>query len=433
MTMLAQKPQEPLTTDEPMATEPMTTEPMNTAKRDDVIFSLVNQEFERQRDGLELIASENFTSKAVMEAVGSVLTNKYAEGYPGKRYYGGCEVVDQVEQLAIERLKELFSCAWANVQPHSGSSANLAAYYALLEKGDTVLGMSLDMGGHLTHGSPVNFSGLNYKVIGYPVDTTREVIDYDLVRALAQEHKPKLIIAGASAYSRTIDFAKFRAIADEVGAYLMADIAHIAGLVAAGVHPSPVPYAHVVTSTTHKTLRGPRSGIIFSNDLTVGAKIDKMIFPGTQGGPLEHVIAGKAVAFFEALQPEFKVYAKQVIENSKKLAEEMKTRGYRLVSGGTDNHLFVLDLRDKGIKGNKASTMLDAAHITVSKSTVPYDTEKPWVTSGIRIGTAAITTRGFTPEEMPKVAELIDRTLCGEDAEAVKQDVITLARKHPML
>jgi glycine hydroxymethyltransferase len=408
------------------------TSTMNTTKRDEALFDLVGQEFDRQRDGLELIASENFTSRAVMEAVGSVLTNKYAEGYPGKRYYGGCEVVDKVEQLAIDRLKELFGCAWANVQPHSGSSANLAAYYALLEKGDTVLGMSLDMGGHLTHGSPVNFSGLNYKVIGYPVDSEKEVIDYDLLRQMALEHKPKLIIAGASAYSRTIDFAKFRAIADEVGAYLMADIAHIAGLVAAGVHPSPVPYAHVVTSTTHKTLRGPRSGIIFSNDLEVGAKIDKMIFPGTQGGPLEHVIAGKAVAFYEALQPEFKAYAKQIVENSKTLAEAMTSKGYRLISGGTDNHMFVIDLRDKGIKGNKASTMLDAAHITVSKSTVPYDTEKPWVTSGIRIGTPAITTRGFTADEMPKIAEYIDRALHSEDAESVKRDVIALARLHPM-
>jgi glycine hydroxymethyltransferase len=404
----------------------------NTSQRDETVFNLIAQEFERQRDGLELIASENFTSRAVMEAVGSVLTNKYAEGYPGKRYYGGCEVIDKVEQLTIDRLKELFGCAWANVQPHSGSSANLAAYYALLEKGDMVLGMSLDMGGHLTHGSPVNFSGLNYKVIGYPVDKEHEVIDYDVLRQMALEHKPKLIIAGASAYSRIIDFAKFRAIADEVGAYLMADIAHIAGLVAAGVHPSPVPYAHVVTSTTHKTLRGPRSGIIFSNDLDIGAKIDKMIFPGTQGGPLEHVIAGKAVAFYEALQPEFKIYAKQIIENAKALAEAMMLRGYRVISGGTDNHMFVVDLRDKGLKGNKASTMLDAAHITVSKSTVPYDSEKPWVTSGIRIGTPAITTRGFTPDEMPKVADYIDRSLRGEDSEGVKRDVIALARQHPM-
>jgi glycine hydroxymethyltransferase len=405
---------------------------MNTTKRDELLFSLVTKEFERQRDGLELIASENFTSQAVMEAVGSVLTNKYAEGYPGKRYYGGCEVVDQVEQLAIERAKELFGCAWANVQPHSGSSANLAVYYALLQPGDTVLGMDLAHGGHLTHGSPVNFSGLNYKIIGYPVDKETEVIDYDVVRKLALEHRPKLIIAGASAYSRTLDFAKFRAIADEVGAYLLADIAHIAGLVAAGVHPSPVPHAHVVTSTTHKTLRGPRSGIIFSNDEEIGKKVDKMIFPGTQGGPLEHVIAGKAVAFFEALQPEFKIYAQQIVDNAKALAEAMVSRGYRLTSGGTDNHLFVVDLRPQGIKGNKATTLLDAVHITISKSMVPYDPEKPWVTSGIRIGTPALTTRGITPDVMPKVAELIDRALKGEDAASVHKDVVALARQYPM-
>jgi glycine hydroxymethyltransferase len=405
---------------------------INTPKRDDLVFSLVSKEFERQRDGLELIASENFTSKAVMEAVGSVLTNKYAEGYPGKRYYGGCEIVDQVEQLAIERAKELFGCAWANVQPHSGSSANLAVYYALLQPGDTVLGMDLAHGGHLTHGSPVNFSGLNYKIVGYPVDKETEVINYDVVRKLALEHKPKLIIAGASAYSRTLDFEKFRAIADEVGAYLLADIAHIAGLVAAGVHPSPVPHAHVVTSTTHKTLRGPRSGIIFSNDEEIGKKVDKMIFPGTQGGPLEHVIAGKAVAFFEALQPEFKIYAQQIVENAKALAEAMMQRGYRLTSGGTDNHLFVVDLRPQGIKGNKATTLLDAVHITISKSMVPYDPEKPWVTSGIRIGTPALTTRGFTPDVMPKVAELIDRALKGEEAATVHKDVVALARQYPM-
>jgi glycine hydroxymethyltransferase len=405
---------------------------MNTSKRDDTLFSLIGQEFERQRDGLELIASENFTSKAVMEAVGSVLTNKYAEGYPGKRYYGGCEVIDQVEQLAIDRAKELFGCAWANVQPHSGSSANLAVYYALLEQGDTVLGMDLAHGGHLTHGSPVNFSGINYNIVSYPVDKETEVIDYDVVRKLALEHKPKLIIAGASAYSRALDFARFREIADEVGAYLMADIAHIAGLVAAGVHPSPVPHAHIVTSTTHKTLRGPRSGIIFSNDEEIGKKVDKMIFPGTQGGPLEHVIAGKAVAFFEALQPEFKTYAKQIVENAKALANSMTALGYRLVSGGTDNHLFIVDLRPQGIKGNKATTLLDAVHITISKSMVPNDPEKPWVTSGIRIGTPALTTRGFTPDVMPKVAELIDRALKGEEAASVHKDVVALARQYPM-
>jgi glycine hydroxymethyltransferase len=361
-----------------------------------------------------------------------VLTNKYAEGYPGKRYYGGCEVIDQIEQLAIDRAKELFGARWANVQPHSGSSANLAVYYALLEKGDTVMGMALDQGGHLTHGSPVNFSGLNYRVVGYPVDPQTEYIDYDLVRKLALEHRPKLIIAGASAYSRIIDFAKFREIADEVGAYLMADIAHIAGLVAAGLHPSPMPYAHVVTSTTHKTLRGPRSGLILSNDLEIGAKIDKMIFPGLQGGPLEHVIAAKAVAFWEALQPSFKDYARRIIENAQALAKSFIERGYRVVSGGTDNHLFVLDLRPQGLKGNKASNTLDKVNITVSKSTVPYDPEKPWVTSGIRIGTPAITTRDFTAEEMPLIAAFIDEALTQGPSEALRERVRALALAHPM-
>jgi glycine hydroxymethyltransferase len=404
----------------------------NTTKRDEALFALIDQEYERQRDGLELIASENFVSKQVMEAVGSVLTNKYAEGYPGKRYYGGCEVIDKIETLALERAKELFDCAWANVQPHSGSSANLAVYYALLEPGDTVLGMDLAHGGHLTHGSPVNFSGMNYRVVGYPVEAESEVLDYATVRRLALEHRPKLIIAGASAYSRTLDFAAFREIADEVGAYLMADIAHIAGLVAAGVHPSPFPHAHVVTTTTHKTLRGPRSGLILSSDPDLGAKIDKMIFPGTQGGPLEHVIAGKAVAFFEALQPEFRDYARSIVENARALAAAMQDEGFRVVSGGTDNHLFVVDLRPQKLKGNKASKLLDAVHITISKSMIPFDPEKPWVTSGIRIGTPAVTTRGFTPDEMPHIARLIARGLSGEDTEAVRAEVKALARAHPM-
>lgn len=400
--------------------------------RDELVFSLIAKEEARQREGLELIASENFTSKAVREAVGSVLTNKYAEGYPGKRYYGGCEFIDEIEQLAIDRAKQLFGAAWANVQPHSGSSANLAVYYALLERVDTVLGMALDQGGHLTHGSPVNFSGMNYRVVGYPVDRESEYLDYDLVRKLALEHKPKLIIAGASAYSRLIDFAKFREIADEVGAYLMADIAHIAGLVATGLHPDPMPYAHVVTSTTHKTLRGPRSGLILSNDLELGAKIDKMIFPGLQGGPLEHVIAGKAVAFWEAMQPSFKDYCARIIENAKAMAQSFVERGYRVVSGGTDNHLFVLDLRNKGIKGNKASNTLDKVNITVSKSTVPYDPEKPWVTSGIRIGTPALTTREFTVAEMSLVAEFIDEALSQGPSPELKERVRELALKHPM-
>ncbi|WP_027883348.1 serine hydroxymethyltransferase [Meiothermus rufus] len=395
--------------------------------RDEQVFSLIRQEEERQRNGLELIASENFTSAAVREAVGSVLTNKYAEGYPGKRWYGGCEVVDQVEALAIERAKQLFGAAWANVQPHSGSNANIAVYSALLKPGDTVLGMDLSHGGHLTHGSPVNFSGLNYKVVGYKVRPEDERLYMEDVRALALEHKPKLIICGASAYSRILDFRAFREIADEVGAYLMADIAHIAGLVAAGLHPSPLPYAHVVTSTTHKTLRGPRSGLILSNDLEVAAILDRAIFPGIQGGPLEHVIAGKAVAFWEAMQPEFKVYAAQVIKNAQALAAEFQKRGYRVVSGGTDNHLFVLDLRPQGLNGSKATKLLDAVNITISKSTLPYDTEKIIHGGGIRIGTPAITTRGMTEVHMPIIADFIDRALKGEDPERLRAEVKAFA------
>jgi len=408
-----------------------------TAARDDALFALIDREFERQESGLELIASENFTSPQVMEAVGSVLTNKYAEGYAGKRYYGGCEIIDEVETLAIERLKALFDCRWANVQPHSGSSANLAVYYTLLSPGDTVLGMDLAHGGHLTHGSPVNFSGRMYQVVGYPVDRESERIDYQRVHELALEHRPKLIIAGASAYSRVIDFERFRAIADEVGAYLMADIAHIAGLVATGHHPSPVPHAHIVSSTTHKTLRGPRSGILFGNDADIGKQIDRTIFPGLQGGPLEHVIAGKAVAFFEASQPAFTAYVQTVVDDAKALSEALARRGYRIVSGGTDNHLFVIDLRPQALTGNTASKRLDAAGITVSKSMVPFDPEKPWVTSGIRIGTPALATRGFTPGEMETVADLIDRGLKaedakGEDATTVRAAVRELALAHPM-
>jgi glycine hydroxymethyltransferase len=410
----------------------MSIDRLNTSKQDDELFALLDKEYARQRDGLELIASENFTSRAVMQAVGSYLTNKYAEGYPGKRYYGGCEVIDEVETLAIERARQLFNCEWANVQPHSGSSANLAVYYALLKPGDTVLGMDLAHGGHLTHGSPVNFSGMNYTFVGYPVDKETEVISFETVRKLALEHKPTMIICGASAYSRMIDFAAFRQIADEVGAILMADIAHIAGLIAAGVHPSPIPHAHVVTSTTHKTLRGPRSGIILSNDVEIGKQIDKMIFPGTQGGPLEHVIAGKAVAFFEALQPEFKTYSELIVANAKRLADELAKRGYRIVSGGTDNHCFVVDLRGQGLTGNKASKLLDKVHITISKSMIPFDPEKPWITSGIRIGTPALTTRGFMPDEMPRVAELIDAGLSTAEPEQIKAEVIRFARDHPM-
>jgi glycine hydroxymethyltransferase len=400
--------------------------------RDELVFDLIRQEEERQRNGLELIASENFTSAQVREAVGSVLTNKYAEGYPGKRWYGGCEIVDQVETLAIERAKQLFGAAWANVQPHSGSSANIAVYAALLKPGDTVLGMDLSHGGHLTHGSPVNFSGINYRFIGYKVRQEDELLHMEDVRALALEHKPRMIICGASAYSRILDFEAFREIADEVGAYLMADIAHIAGLVAAGLHPSPLPYAHVVTSTTHKTLRGPRAGLILSNDLEVAAILDRSIFPGTQGGPLEHVIAGKAVAFWEALQPSFKTYSAQVIKNAQTLAAEMQKRGYRIVSGGTDNHLFVVDLRPQGLNGTKATRLLDAAHITISKSTLPYDTEKIIHGGGIRIGTPAITTRGMTEEHMPKIAEFIDRALKGEDAETLRAEVKAFASQFPL-
>jgi glycine hydroxymethyltransferase len=395
----------------------------------DPIFDLIELELARQRDGLELIASENFTSAAVRQAVGSILTNKYAEGYPGKRWYGGCQVVDQIEQLAIDRAKELFGAAWANVQPHSGSSANLAVYMALLKPGDTVLGMDLSHGGHLTHGNPVNFSGLNYNIVGYKVREDTERIDMDNVRALALEHKPKMIIAGASAYSRTIDFAAFRAIADEVGAYLFADIAHIAGLVAAGVHPTSIPHAHVTATTTHKTLRGPRAGLLLSNDLEIGAKIDRSVFPGSQGGPLEHVIAGKAIAFAEALQPEFKVYAAQIIKNAQVLANEFVKLGYRVISGGTDNHMFVLDLRPLGVNGTKASKMLDAAHITISKSTLPFDTEKILHGGGIRIGTPAVTTRGMTESDMSTIANLIDRTLKGEDPEMVKAEVHKFASR----
>ena len=393
----------------------------------DEIFALIEEEHQRQRNGLELIASENFTSAAVREAVGSVLTNKYAEGYPGKRWYGGCEVVDKVETLAIERAKQLFDAAWANVQPHSGSSANLAVYHALLEKGDVVLGMDLAHGGHLTHGSPVNFSGQNFQIVGYKVNPDTELLEMEEVRRLALEHKPKMIICGASAYSRILDFAAFRAIADEVGAILMADIAHIAGLVASGVHPSPVPHAHVVTTTTHKTLRGPRSGLILSNDLEIGAKVDRMVFPGTQGGPLEHVIAGKAIAFAEALRPEFRTYSEQIVKNAQALVAEFQRLGYRVVSGGTDNHLLVLDIRPQGLNGTKATKMLDAAHITISKSTLPFDTERILHGGGIRIGTPAVTTRGMLEHDMPTIAALIDRALGGENFESVKADVHAFA------
>lgn len=396
----------------------MTTTAEKSAARDTALFDLIAQEAERQRLGLELIASENFTSAAVREAQGSIVTNKYAEGYPGKRWYGGCEVVDRIEQLAIDRLKELFGAAWANVQPHSGSSANLAVYNALIQPGDTVLGMDLSHGGHLTHGNPVNFSGLRYRIVSYKVNPDTELIDMEEVRRLAHEHQPKMIIAGASAYSRTIDFKAFREIADEVGAILFADVAHIAGLIAGGVHPNALPHAHVVASTTHKTLRGPRGGIILSNDPELGAKIDRAVFPGYQGGPLEHVIAAKAVAFGECLTDEFRAYAAQIIRNAQALAKAFQDKGYRVVSGGTDNHLFVLDLRPQGLNGTKATRLLDANHITISKSTLPYDTEKILHGGGIRIGTPAVTTRGMVESDMQTVADLIDRALKGEDVKA---------------
>ncbi|MDZ7800837.1 MAG: serine hydroxymethyltransferase [Trueperaceae bacterium] len=406
--------------------------------RDETLFELIAREEARQRGGLELIASENFTSAAVREATGSVLTDKYAEGYPGRRYYGGCEVVDEVERLASRRLKELFGASWANVQPHSGSSANMAVYRALLEPGDTVMGMDLDHGGHLTHGSPVNFSGQDYRIVGYPVDPETERVDMESVRALAREHRPRMILVGASAYSRILDFEAFRAVADEVGAYLLADVAHIAGLIAAGLHPNPVPHAHVVTSTTHKTLRGPRSGVIFGDDAELGKRIDRTIFPGIQGGPLMHVVAAKAVAFFEALQPAFRAYAQRIVDTAAALADALSARGYRVVSGGTDNHCFVLDLRGQGLTGKKANARLQRAHITVSKSMVPGDPEKPWVTSGIRLGTPALATRAFEADEMVTVADLIDRALTmpddadDADVSALAGEVTALAARHPM-
>lgn len=378
--------------------------------QDPEVAEAIAKEEGRQRNKIELIASENFVSRAVMAAQGSVLTNKYAEGYPGKRYYGGCEYVDIVEDLARERVKKLFGAEHANVQPHSGAQANTAVYFAILKLGDTVLGMDLSHGGHLTHGSPVNISGMYYNFVAYGVDPETEQIDYDIVRSLALENKPKLLVAGASAYPRQIDFAKLREIADEVGAYLMVDMAHIAGLVAAGLHQNPVPYAHFVTSTTHKTLRGPRGGLILCKEEFAKA-IDKAIFPGIQGGPLMHVIAAKAVAFGEALKPDFAEYQKRIIENAKTLAEALVLKGFRLVSGGTDNHLMLLDVRTKGLTGKEAEHILDEVGITVNKNTIPYDSASPFVTSGIRIGTPAVTSRGMDSQAMKRIAEAIDVAL----------------------
>jgi Glycine/serine hydroxymethyltransferase len=378
--------------------------------QDPEVAKAIEQEENRQRNTIELIASENFVSRAVMAAQGSVMTNKYAEGYPDKRYYGGCEYVDVAEKLARERIMKIFGAEHANVQPHSGSQANTAVYFAMLKPGDTVLGMNLSHGGHLTHGSPVNLSGVYFNFVSYGVNEKTECIDYDQVRKSAQEHKPKMIVAGASAYPRIIDFVKMREIADEVGAFLMVDMAHFAGLVAADLHPSPVPHAHFVTSTTHKTLRGPRGGLILCKAEYAQA-IDKAIFPGIQGGPLMHVIAAKAVAFGEALRPEFKVYQTQIVENAKALAQALVERGFRLVSGGTDNHLMLVDVRTKGLTGKEAENILHQVGITVNKNTIPFDTESPYVTSGIRLGTPAVTTRGMNIEAMKQIAEAMDLAL----------------------
>ena len=384
---------------------------MSLQQNDHTIFEAIEKEKDRQVQTLELIASENFVSDDVLEAMGSVMTNKYAEGYPGKRYYGGCEFVDVAEQVAIERLTKLFGAKYANVQPHSGAGANLAVFYSLLQPGDKVMGMNLSHGGHLTHGSPVSISGKWFEIVSYGVREDTQLIDYDELEAIAKKEKPKLIIAGASAYTRTIDFARFREIADEVGAKFMVDMAHIAGLVAAGLHPSPVPYADVVTSTTHKTLRGPRGGIILTNDEDIIKAINKAVFPGLQGGPLMHIIAAKAVAFKEALEPSFKSYAQQVIDNAATLGETLKKEGVTLVSGGTDNHIVLLDLRSWDLTGKEAEKLLEEAGITVNKNTIPFDPQSPFVTSGIRMGTAALTTRGMKQDEMVKIGEVIAAVL----------------------
>ena len=392
------------------------------AQTDPAIAEIISHELQRQRDHLELIASENFTSAAVLAAQGSVLTNKYAEGLPGKRYYGGCEFVDRAEQLAIDRAKELFGAAHANVQPHSGAQANFAVFLTLLQPGDTIMGMDLSHGGHLTHGSPVNVSGKWFNVQHYGVSPETEQLDYDMVRDLALKHRPKLIICGYSAYPRIIQFDKFRAIADEVGAYLLADIAHIAGLVATGHHPSPLPYCDVVTTTTHKTLRGPRGGLILTKDAELGKKLDKSVFPGTQGGPLEHVIAGKAVAFGEALKPAFKTYSGQVIENAQAMATQLQARGFKIVSGGTDNHLMLVDLRSIGMTGKIADQLVSGVNITANKNTVPFDPESPFVTSGLRLGSPAMTTRGMGTVEFTEIANIIADRLLNPDDESVAQD-----------
>ncbi|MEN8076511.1 serine hydroxymethyltransferase [Clostridioides difficile] len=406
---------------------------VNLKNEDKEICDLMEKELKRQREGIELIASENFASKAVMEAMGSHLTNKYAEGYPGKRYYGGCEIVDGVEEIARNRAKELFGAEHANVQPHSGSQANMAVYFTILEPGDTVLGMDLSHGGHLTHGSPVNFSGKLFNFVSYGVNSETETINYENVRELALKHKPKLIVAGASAYSRVIDFKKIKEICDEVNAYFMVDMAHIAGLVAAGEHPSPVPYADFVTSTTHKTLRGPRGGLILCKEKYAKA-LDKNIFPGMQGGPLMHVIAAKAVCFKEALNPTFKTYMKNVVINCKVLGEELVKYGFKLVSNGTDNHLILVDLTNKDITGKEAENLLDSIGITANKNTVPNETRSPFVTSGIRIGTAAVTTRGFDTEAMKEIASIINEAIENRDSnlDGLRERVKALCAKYPL-
>jgi len=404
------------------------------AQFDSAVADAMSEEIDRQNSHIELIASENFVSKAVMAAMGSPLTNKYAEGYPGKRYYGGCEFVDKVETLAIERAKELFGCEYANVQPHSGAQANMAVFFAMVKPGDTVMGMNLNHGGHLTHGSPVNISGSYYQIISYGVNDNG-YIDYDEVRKIALDAKPKLIIAGASAYAREIDFRKFREIADECGAYLMVDMAHIAGLVAAGIHMSPIPYAHVVTTTTHKTLRGPRGGMILANEeMNKKFNFNKAVFPGIQGGPLEHVIAAKAVSFKEALEPGFKEYQKQVVKNAQALAQGLINREFQVVSGGTDNHLMLIDLQNMGLTGKEAEKILDTANITCNKNTIPNDPASPFVTSGIRIGTPAVTTRGMKESDMDVIAEAI--SLVVKDVEANKGQAVKLVKeltdKYPL-
>ncbi|MBC1456911.1 serine hydroxymethyltransferase [Listeria newyorkensis] len=404
-------------------------------KHDKAVFDAIELELGRQRSNIELIASENFVTEQVMEAMGSVLTNKYAEGYPGKRYYGGCEYVDIVENLARDRAKQLFGAEYANVQPHSGAQANMAVYHATLKPGDVVLGMNLSHGGHLTHGSPANFSGELYKFVAYGVDEETKQIDYDKVREIALEHKPKMIVAGASAYPRAIDFAKFREIADEVGAYLMVDMAHIAGLVATGHHQNPVPYADFVTTTTHKTLRGPRGGMILAK-AEWEAKLNKAIFPGIQGGPLMHVIAAKAVAFGEALQPEFTTYSENILKNSKQLAKTLQENGVTVLTGGSDNHLLLIDLKPLGLTGKAAEAVLDDVGLTVNKNTIPFETESPFVTSGIRVGVAAVTTRGFDEEAIARVGKLIAKVLHNLEDEAVlaevKQEVAEITAEYPL-